>query len=151
MAPKPFFPSVSERKEDNSPVEFVPITGAMSRADNQLAWQYPNQSHHHEKCTENPLPLQLEDFGQSTVIDVYLAISADFITVIEMDTLQTIFTCWCSSVIGWTNNQASDINNPTGNCQIDSEQLELKWRHCARENDSLMTTITRALRPLNSS
>lgn len=69
---------------------------------------------HFSLATYTLLCLQLEDFGQSCLVDVYLVISADVIAVIEMDTQEVVFSCWCSSVIGWTNSQAADNNSPTG-------------------------------------
>ncbi|XP_067943667.1 signal-induced proliferation-associated 1-like protein 2 [Watersipora subatra] len=84
-------------------------------------------------------PAQLEDYGLSCLFDVYLIISADVIAIMEMDTLEIVFSCWCSSVIGWTNCQSNDsgpglkvyINQ--GNCiyvkPIDNEDtLEIMER-----------------------
>lgn len=47
--------------------------------------------------------LQLEDSSLCTYVEVYIVISADVIAAVEMDTSDVIFSCWCSSVIGWTN------------------------------------------------
>ena len=56
----------------------------------------------------------MEDFGQSSVIDIHIVLSADVVVAIEMDTLSVVFTCWCSNVIGWTNYQSNDASAMPG-------------------------------------
>lgn len=46
--------------------------------------------------------MQIEDFGQSAVVDVWVGISCDMLVAVEKDTKDIIFVAPIWSVLGWT-------------------------------------------------
>ncbi|UYV74634.1 SIPA1L2, partial [Cordylochernes scorpioides] len=51
--------------------------------------------------------VQVEDFGQATVVEAILGVSADTMVVVEETTREVIFACPCNSVLGWTSTPGS--------------------------------------------
>ena len=84
----------------------------------------------------------MEDFGLSTTIDIYLVISADVIGVIDMDTSEVVFSCWCSSVIGWTNNHSHpEAGQSPGNCYFVS--YIVRKVDCIHSNDLIVDKMNK--------